>query len=266
MSLTTAAEPQSLALEVGEDVLAYFRMGSGPALVIVHGVGGHKEDWTRAASALAGTRTVYAIDMLGFGASSREAKELGMAAQAKAIKELLDAGKIDRADLIGNSVGGWAAATFAASYPERVNKLVLVDPAGFRAMFEGAPPVNLFPDSIDEMKKLLSFVLFSGFAHTDEFAAQAFASFERSGEKSLVARLYPQLFASRKLEELLPEVKAPSLVVWGEEDKLFPAALAPYIAKLIPGAAARLVPRASHFPHIDNPDAFIEAVATFLQK
>ena len=257
-------EPAPLSLPVGEDRLAYLKAGQGPAVVIVHGVGGHKEDWRGVMEALSPAHTVYAIDMLGFGGSSRDAKELGMAAQARAIAALLDAEKIERADIVGNSVGGWAAATFAARYPDRTGKLVVVDPAGFDAMFKGEPPVNLFPENVEQMKTLLSYVLVSDFAHTDAFAETAFAAFQASGEKSLPPRLTPALFGSERLEAVMPKIKAPTLVLWGEQDRLFPVALAPYIASLTPGAKQSTIPSASHFPQIDNPQAVNAALAGFL--
>jgi triacylglycerol lipase len=252
------------SLRVGPDRLAYLKRGQGPALLIVHGVGGHKEDWLMVAEALAPRRTVYAVDMLGFGASSRDAAELGMEAQAAALLALLDAEKLDGADLIGNSVGGWVAATFAARHPTRTRRLVLVDPAGFEAMFKSEPPAPLFPASVAEMRRLLQHVLHSPFAHTEAFAADAYAKFEASGERSLAPRLFPALMASAKLEALLPRVKAPSLVLWGQQDRLFPAQLAPYLAGLLPTGRHELIAEAGHFPHIDQPAAFLAAVQRFL--
>lgn len=243
---------------------AYLKSGSGPALVIVHGVGGHKEDWEGVMTAFAATRTVYAVDMLGFGGSSRDAADLSMPGQARAIKALLDNEGAKQADLIGNSVGGWVTATFAATYPEMVRKLVVVDPAGFKAMFDGEPPVNLFPDDVGQMKKLLSYVLHSSFAQTDQFAADAFAKFQAGGEKAIVPRLFPALVGSPKLEEVCPKIKAPTLVIWGKEDKLFPVALAPYITGLIPGATPAIIDNASHFPQVDQPEAFTASAKTFL--
>jgi triacylglycerol lipase len=244
-------------------------------LVIVHGVGGHKEDWLGVMAAPSPKRTVYAVDMLGFalfateleslrhsaltivgyrdsarhfgawvaGASSRDFADLSIPAQARAIKALLDRESVAQADLIGNSVSGWVSATFAATYPAMVRKLAVVDPAGFAKMFEGEPPVNLFPDDVDQMKKLLSFVLHSDFAHTD-----AFARFQASGEKTIVPRLYPALLSSPKLEDVMPKIKAPTLVVWGKEDRLFSVALAPYITGLVPGGQSKVIEKASHFP------------------
>lgn len=251
---------------VGADRLAFLKAGRGPALVIVHGVGGHKEDWQGVMAAMSATHTVYAIDMLGFGSSSRDAANLGMAAQANAVLALLDHEHIQRADILGNSVGGWVSATFAAAHGDRVNRLIIADPAGFRAMFERQPPVNLFPNNVAEMRDLLSYVLVAPDTQTDAFAAAAFAKFQASGEKSIEARLGPQLYQSEKLEDVMPRIKASTLVIWGEKDKLFPAALAPYIAGLTPGARSVIIDNASHFPQIDNLGAFNGAVQAFLKS
>ena len=250
--------------QAGDDTQAYFRAGSGPALVIIHGVGGHKEDWRSVAEALATSHTVYAVDMLGFGGSSRECKDLKISTQAAAIKALLDAEGVASATLVGNSVGGWVAATFAATYPEMTAQLVVIDPAGFEAMFQGESPVNLFPDDVAQMKKLLSFVIHSDFAHKDEFAAQAFAGFQASGEKAIVPVLWPGLFESARLEALLPNVKAPTLVIWGKEDKLFPVALCPYLTSLTPGAKSVVIEAASHFPQVDQPAVLTGHLTAFL--
>jgi len=256
----------SHTVQVGADTYAYLKAGHGPALVIVHGVGGHKEDWQGVMAAMAATHTVYAVDMLGFGGSSRSAADMGMNAQANALLALLDHEHIQRADILGNSVGGWVSATFAAAHPDRVDRLIVVDPAGFRAMFEGQPPVNLFPNSAAEMRALLSYVLVKPETQTEAFAEAAFAKFQASGEKSIEARFGPQLFQSAKLEEVMPRIKAKTLVVWGQNDKLFPVALAPYITGLTPGAQSALVANASHFPQIDNPSEFTGVVQSFLKQ
>jgi triacylglycerol lipase len=254
----------SLKHRAGSDDQAYLKIGSGPAIVIVHGVGGHKEDWQGVAEDLAETHTVYAVDMLGFGGSSRNAKDLKISTQAAAIKSLLETERVAKASLIGNSVGGWVTATFASTYPEMTDKLVVIDPAGFEAMFQGEPPVNLFPDDVEQMKKLLSYVIHSDFAHTPAFAEQAFAAFTASGEKAIVPVLWPGLFESARLEAILPKVKSPTLFIWGKEDRLFPVALCPYLTALTPGAKSVVIEGASHFVQVDQPAKLIEALETFL--
>jgi triacylglycerol lipase len=259
------AEVTSGSVVAPGGTMVYLKSGSGPALVIVHGVGGHKEDWQGVMAALSGARTVYAVDMLGFGGSTRDAPDLTMAAQSAALLALMDAEGIAKADLLGNSVGGWVTATLAADHPDRVDRLILADVAGFKAMFEGEPPVNFFPGTLEEMQKLLSYVLYSDFAQTPEFAAQALAALQASGEPAIAGTLFAGLGASPRLEEVLPKITVPTLVIWGAEDKLFPVALAPYLTGLTPGATSVIIEKAGHFPQVDNPEAFIAAVKAFLE-
>ena len=252
-------------LALGEKTLAYLQTGAGPAVVIIHGVGGHKEDWQGVASALAATHTVYAIDMLGFGASSKTGDDLSMTVQAAAVKALLEAEGLTSADIVGNSVGGWVAATFAATYPDSVTHLILIDAAGFKAMFEGTPPVNFDPNDAAEMQALINITINSPIAQTPGLAEKALAAYIASGEKAISATWGKSLFGSTRLEDLLPKIKAPTLVLWGADDKLFPSVLAGVFAGQISGATSQLIPNAGHFPQIDAPEATIAAIATFLK-
>jgi triacylglycerol lipase len=252
-------------LAVRDKTLSYFSTGAGPAVVIVHGVGGHKEDWEGVATALAKTHRVYAIDMLGFGGSSKNGDDLSMPVQADAIKALLDHRHINRADLVGNSVGGWVTATMAASFPERVHRLVLIDAAGFKAMFEGPPPVNFDPGNADEMQRLIDITINSDVAHTPGLAQRAYDAYVSSGEKAITTTWSNSLFKSPRLEALFPKIKAPTLVLWGADDKLFPSALAGVFSSQIARSRVILIPAAGHFPQIDNPVATTAAIVDFLK-
>jgi triacylglycerol lipase len=251
-------------LSVGDKTLGYLSVGSGPAVVIVHGVGGHKEDWIGVAQALSSKHQVFAVDMLGFGASSKNGDDLSMPVQANAIKALLDSKEIAKADIVGNSVGGWVAATFAATYPDRVNHLVLIDAAGFKAMFEGEPPVNFDPGSADEMQKLINITTNSQVGTAPGLAQKAYDAYVASGEKAISATWNKSLFISPRLEDLFPKISAPTLVLWGAEDKLFPPVLAGVFSSQIKGANQQLIPDAGHFPQIDNPPAAAAAIIGFL--
>lgn len=251
-------------LAVGDQSLAYLETGSGPAVVIIHGVGGHKEDWMAVAAALAEERRVFAVDMLGFGDSSKTGDDLSMPVQAAAIRDLLDHAGVAKASLVGNSVGGWVAATFAATYPERVERLVLIDAAGFAAMFEGAPPVNFDPSSPAEMQALIDITISGPVAKTPHLAEAAYARYVDSGEKAIFATWGKSLFGSPRLETLLPKIAAPTVVLWGADDKLFPSVLAEVFAGQIQGARSALIAGAGHFPQIDQPQATVEAIAAAL--
>ncbi len=253
-------------LELGGKTLAYVQSGAGPAVVIVHGVGGHKEDWAGVAAELGKSREVFAIDMLGFGASSKVGDDLSMPVQAAAIEALLDRHRVAKASLVGNSVGGWVTATFAATYPDRVEKLVLIDAAGFKAMFEGPPPVNFDPNSAAEMQALIDITINSAAAHTPGLAERAYEAYVSSGEKAISATWGKSLFVSPRLEELLPKISAPTLVLWGADDKLFPSAVAGVFSGMIKSSKSHLIPGAGHFPQIDQPAATTSAIAEFLQS
>jgi len=257
--------PMTHQLAVADKSLAYFEMGRGPAVVIIHGVGGHKEDWTGVATALSKTHRVLAVDMLGFGESSKNGDDLGMSVQAAVIKALLDANHISKADIVGNSVGGWVATTFAATYPDAVSKLVIIDAAGFKAMFEGPPPVNFDPGSPAEMQKLIDFTINGPVARTPGLAEKAYAAYVSSGEKAISATWSKSIFNSPRLEELFPKVKAPTLVLWGADDKLFPSALCGVFSAQIAGSTCKMIANAGHFPQIDNPPQTIAALQAFLK-
>jgi triacylglycerol lipase len=261
-SVAAAAVPGSI--QVNGQRLAYLQQGSGPAVVIVHGIGGHKEDWQATMTVLAPKYTVYAIDMIGFGGSAKTSADITIRTQVEAVRALLDAKGIAKTSVIGNSVGGWVAATFASLYPQRVNKLVLVDAAGFKAMFEGPSPVNFYPDDVSGMQKLLSYVFVAPATQTPAFAQAALADLNASGDKQAAEAVFKGLFVSPRLEEVMPGIVAPTLVLWGAQDKLFPAGLADMISSQIRGSKKQLIPQAGHFPQLDNPAAFHQSIVDFL--
>jgi pimeloyl-ACP methyl ester carboxylesterase len=266
--MSSSREPQSLTFDALGQSVAYLKEGSGPALVIVHGLGGHKEDFKAVIQILSSHYTVYAFDMLGFGASSRTAPSVGPGAQADVIQALLEHEHLRKASVMGNSAGAWAAATFAAKYPGSINKLILSDAAGLKATLSGPPPVNFAPDTVADMQKLLQTVIASDFAHSTEFAAQALAQFKASGEAASLGKLFGDFSKpdnkDKVLDDVLPDVKAPTLVVWGAQDALFPPALADVVVGGVKGSHKELIPNSSHFPQIDNPKGLSAAVAKFL--
>ncbi|RTL22945.1 MAG: alpha/beta fold hydrolase [Burkholderiales bacterium] len=271
---TTPAAPVSASVDVAGQPMAYMKYGQGEPVLIVHGIGGHKEDWTGLVQALAPTRTAYAVDMIGFGASGKTAPAINITLQAEALKALMDQQGLKKASLVGNSLGAWVVVTFATRYPDRVERLVLSDAAGLKVTLSGPPPVNFAPETVDEMQKLLQTVLASPWAQGREFAEKALAGFKASGEKETLAKLFAGFAdkgsADKPLDDLLPQVKAPTLVVWGAKDGLFPAPLADMVVGGLTGAAGGaskvLIQNASHFPQLDNPAEFNAAVLQFLGR
>jgi pimeloyl-ACP methyl ester carboxylesterase len=268
-SMSMTSEPITGSFAFGGNTVAYLKQGSGPAVIVVHGLGGHKEDFKAVMAGLAPGFTVYALDMVGFGGSSRTASKVDIGLQAEAVRALLADQGLAKAHLVGNSLGAWVAATFAATHPASVDKLVLVDAAGLKITLAGPPPVKFAPETVDEMHQLLITVLDSPFAQTPEFAAQALSDFKASGEAATLGKLFAGFGApdnqDRVLDDLLPLIQAPTLVAWGANDRLFPAALADIVAGGVKGSRKVLIPGASHFPQIDNAPALNAELLAFLR-
>lgn len=264
-----SAEPASLNATINGQTVSYLKAGSGPALVIIHGLGGHKEDFAAVIKMLSAHYSVYAPDMLGFGGSSRTAPSIGPNAQAAMVKGLLDHENVKSAYIAGNSAGGWAAATFAQNYPTMVKKLALIDPAGLKVTLSGPPPVNFAPNSVGEMHALIAVTIASPFAQTPEFAEKALAGFKASGEAASLGKLFADFQApgntDKVLDAILPNVKAPTLVVWGAKDGLFPVALADIVVAQVPTAKKVVIADASHFSQIDDPAALAKALSEFFR-
>src|SRR5262249_15012832 len=105
--------------------------GQGPPLVLLHGLGGRAGNWTSWLPVLTKTHKVYAIDLLGFGDSDKPRDaDYSMALQASLLRQFFDSQQLDRADLIGYSMGGWISLKFASQSPERLNRLVLIASPG----------------------------------------------------------------------------------------------------------------------------------------
>jgi pimeloyl-ACP methyl ester carboxylesterase len=176
--------------------------------------------------------------------------------------ELIDQLRIDRAHLVGLSMGGRFAATFGYEHRRRVNKLVLVAPAGIHV--PGYPVVNpstIPPDQIlhylaydkDLIERLLPRDL------SDEYVAA------RMRERASFDRIVASGLISPKVERWLHRLTMPTMLIWGEHDRIIPAGQAEYWAERIPGARVKIFPEAGHLVLHERPEA-VQAISDFLRN
>ena len=180
--------------------------------------------------------------------------------------DLLDRLGLDSPVMVGASLGGWLAADIASLDPSRVDKLVLIDPAGLRAEVPTPDMFTLGPVELAEH-------LF----HTETARTAAIglaarldqepALFERYlRNRMATARLgWNPYMHDPKLQGRLHRVTAPTLVVWGERDRLLPVAYAQRWAELLPSARVEIVEAAGHLPFLEQPAAFVGIVSDFLE-
>jgi pimeloyl-ACP methyl ester carboxylesterase len=240
--------------------------GTGPPVVFLHGAGGPA--WDPFLEALAQRRTVYAPDHPGTGETERDAirRVRGLWDLVLFYDELLDALGLERVPLVGASFGGMVACEIAAHRRGAIEGLVLLDPLGLWR--DDAPVAQYMTMTADE----LAAVLF----HDPRCAAAqaALALPDDLGERAVaMADLVWAMGATGKfawpipdkgLDRRLHRVNAPTLVVWGEEDRLVPPVYAQEFAARIVGARVELIAGAGHLPQIERTDEVAPLVLGFL--
>jgi pimeloyl-ACP methyl ester carboxylesterase/putative sterol carrier protein len=258
--------------------------GHGPRrAILIHGLGGAKSSFFETVAALSPDHTVHAIDLPGFGASSKPLASYDPAFFAAHVLRLMDALAIDRADLVGNSLGGRVALEVGLRAPSRVRSLSLLAPSmAFRRGRGLAPLVRVLRPELAVLPPVFGpRQVRDGFwrmvAHPDrvdpsiaDLAADEFfrAHRTRGGRVAFYAaarQIYleaphgPSGFWSR-LELLRP----PALFVWGEEDRLVPVGFSRHVEAALPAAAQVVLPACGHVPQIELPERTHELVRSFI--
>jgi pimeloyl-ACP methyl ester carboxylesterase len=236
--------------------------GSGAPLVWLHDTLGNV--WTVAHERLGATRTVLSPSLPGFDDSSTLGGIDGPEDVVFWLLDLLDALQLERVAVLGCGLGGWIAAEFAVRYPQRVERLVLVDAYGLRV------PGSLAADEFALTPAMLRPLLFAD-ADSDLALATTPDVQPTEGVEAALharvagARLAWQFPYDRKLGDRLRRATMPGLVVWGERDRLVPLAHARAYADGLPDARLTTLKGAGHYPYIESPNAFVGEVAAFLR-
>jgi pimeloyl-ACP methyl ester carboxylesterase len=238
--------------------------GDGPPLVYLHGAG-DLDGWGPALSLLAGDFTVYRPDHPGFNRSDDDPSVDSVLDLAFSYLDLLDALGLDRAHLVGHSLGGWTAAQIAVLAPDRVSKLVLVDPAGLRVTVAAPDMFTLNPVESASLVNHQADVRAAAVAAAEQLPAdpELFQRFLRNRMATAHLAWNPYLH-DPKLEGRLHRIKAPVLIIWGAHDRLLPVECARTWQSALPGARLEIINDAGHRPPTEQPAVFAKLVKEFL--
>ena len=260
------ALPPEKVVEVLGQKIRYHEAGQGPNLIFLHGLGSNAGIWAPNIGAASERYHVYALDQIGFGESDKPLIDYKIQTFVEFLQGFMQALAIPKASLVGNSLGGWIAADFAAQHPEMVDKLVLVDAAGMRwAAGPRALPVDLNPSSLVAMRKILEFIIYDKQSITDALVRQAFESHLKRGDGYTIQRVMAGAFATDQFEdEKLGSIHAPTQVLWGRDDALIPLSSAERYQKGIAGAKLVVIDQCGHIPQIEKPQEFNKALLEFL--
>jgi pimeloyl-ACP methyl ester carboxylesterase len=258
--------------------------GSGPPVVLIHGMVNSSRHWEAVALRLADAYTVIAPDLIGHGDSAAVRGDYSLGAHAASIRDLLAAIGVDRATIVGHSLGGGVAMQFFYQFPQRTERLVLVSSGGLGR----------------EVSPLLRGAAMPGAAALVWLAAhpRLLSAFERAGERlrergsgkgaamQAIARalrpLEPPGARKAFLQTLRSVIDArgqrvsaldrlhllgpfPTLIVWGERDNTIPLSHGRNAHHAIPGSRFETLPRAAHFPHLEDPEGLAAVLRRFLE-
>jgi pimeloyl-ACP methyl ester carboxylesterase len=237
--------------------------GSGEPVLYLHGVGA-TDAWLPFHARLAARCHLLAPDLLGFGQSDRPDWLDDVQDYAVHCLDLLDTLGLERVHLVGLSLGGWIAAELAVWASHRLQSLTLVDAAGL--YLPGYEVPDIFALSYEQTIRLLfedqsvaERVL--GIPDTPDFAAQRL-----KGQVTLARVGWNPYLYSPKLMQRLHRIQTPTLVLWGERDRLFPVAMGEAWAAAIAGARLEVVPGCGHSPPTEQPARTAESIADFIGR
>lgn len=241
--------------------ISYLEQGTGPAALFVHGVLLNGHLWRYQLEELSDIRRCIAVDLLAHGDTEIAAdQDVSVTANAKMLKEFLDALQIDRVDLVGNDSGGGILQIFAALYPERVRTLTLTDcdthdnwpPEAFKPFLAMAAKDGLLRGKLEAMlsdKNVYRSQQVLGPAYeqperlSDESIEQYLGPFVRTEQRTRDLQRFLAAFDNQHtlaIEDRLKTLKAPTLIVWGTDDVYFDVKWSRWLADTIPGARRRV--------------------------
>lgn len=286
-SITDAAQPTLQFVTIHGHRRAYRIAGSGPVLLMIHGVGDDSSTWSTVHAKLAKRFTVIAPDLLGHGESDKPRADYSLAAFANGMRDLLTTLGIERVTVVGHSLGGGVAAQFLYQYPQFVERVVLVAAGGvttdvspalrLAAMPGGAealaalrlpgamPALRLFgraakaalgstaagrdlPDLLRLAEKLRDPATLSAFSRTLRSVVDGHGQVVTMLDRSYLAEIVPKQ------------------IIWGEDDLVIPASHARIAHEAMPGSLLEVFEESGHMPFHDHPDRFVEVIERFVDS
>lgn len=281
MMSTQAAKDQYV--KVGQIETRFWTLGDeGTPVIMLHGLGGSVEDWQPNINSLAQHHRVYAVDLAGFGRSEKPPVVFTFSYGAQFVNDFMEVQHIKRASLIGNSIGGAVILRFAIQFLDKVDKLVLVNSAGlgrelaFILRFVTLPLIGelLTRPSRKGMALSLKQSVCDSNLITEELVESSYnLAILPKAQKYFLSTLRGCAdFRGQHTENILSIVNnlatitAPTLIIWGRQDRILPVAHA-YVAKeRIPNAELRILDPCGHLPQLECSEDFNALVLEFLDR
>lgn len=249
----------------------YYDAGEGPSLLLLHGAGATARLWHRQLGPLSRLFRVIAPDLPGFGGSERWPDITSVHGYAGFLSRFMDALGMARASLVGSSMGGWASCWFALDFPDRLDRLVLISPAGLH--MPGHPPMPI-SGVVKELHRAYAAVSGADDAArrgVSEGGAEGFDMLPGVRPNDELLRGVETLTALDAAGGFVPDlgdrlsgVAAPTLVIWGTDDPVIPASHGAEFVRLIPRSRLVTLDGAGHLPYVERPDEVCRLIAGYV--
>jgi pimeloyl-ACP methyl ester carboxylesterase len=258
--------PEKTAMVYDEEI-HYFEAGTGPNIIFLHGMVGTATDWGLTLGPVSRKYHVYALDQIGFGHSDKPKIEYKISTFGDFLQEFMRVQHIPKATIVGNSVGGWIAVDFAATHPDLVDRLVLVDALGLDTPVHHNVPVDMNPSSMEGSRKVWEFLFYNKKLATDAMVRNSWKHREKDGDRNTIQRLVSGLVAGSEFEDSkVGSIRAPTLLIWGRNDVATPLEFGEHFQKVIPGSKLVVIDQCGHVPQIEKPVEFNKTLMEFLAE
>lgn len=270
-ALSAQTAPQEKSVMIFGAKIRYLEAGDAakPTVVLLHGLGGNADGWQGNIAALAARFHVVAPDQIGFGKSDKPMLKYRIGTYVDFLDKMLADMKIEKATLVGNSMGGWIAALYSIKYPNRVEKLVLADSAGLTPKnFDLKKVYQLDSSTREEVRANLKNALFNQtYAASDAIVDNFLAQRVASGDGYTIDSLIESIKRGEDfLDNRLGEIKKPTLIIWGKQDGLVLLEEGERFNKGIAGSQLIVFDQCGHVPQLEKPKEFNEAILKFLEN
>lgn len=263
-------------VSVGEKQLAYLentRDNKEATIIMLHGFSANKENWLRFSAPLASRYHLIALDLMGHGDSTVDMNQsYSIVDQVSFVKQFVKTLEIEKFHLVGNSMGGAISSLYAAENPTQVLSITLVSPAGVHdipskmdeLLKEGRNP--LIAENVDQFEEVMAFVM-----EDQPYIPHVITKVE--AEKSIKRLAINQKIfkdirgdLGKGLENKFANIKAPTLIIWGQDDRAINVKNIDKYAQLIPGAKKLILEDIGHLAMLEAPDISAQAMLDFLPK
>ncbi len=264
---------------------AFVKAGTGPALLLLHGLGCDHTTWQPVLAALSRRYTVIAPDLLGHGLSAKPRADYSVGGYANGMRDLLTVLGVDKVTVVGHSFGGGVAMQFAYQFPERTERMVLVAPGGLGP--EVTPAIRAI--TLPGFHQAMGLVTLPGVRQLTTLGLRALAASGAPPARDLdevaaIVDSFKDPQARRAIRHVVSAVvdwrgqivtmvdrayltqAMPMCVIWGTEDAVIPVKHAGLAAEFAPGATVEVIANAGHFPHKDHPQRFVKLLDEFIRS